>query len=201
MQRSNVPKFGNWENEDNVPYTVYFEKARKNKGGGGGKMTNPNDPNESPEVFPDAASQIAPPTNLGTKADELVARGAVKPVHEQRESRGDGDYRQPNKSPARGENVGGQRNVNEAGFGGRGQRQGGRPARISGGSEQSMDHRSPLHPHHQAKLTGAGSASPGWDGKTYDNSRAGDHGRTRQRQTPRGDESVSFLAPSLLFSV
>ncbi|KAG6411887.1 hypothetical protein SASPL_124540 [Salvia splendens] len=32
MARSNVPKFGNWENQDNVPYTVYFEKARKNKG-------------------------------------------------------------------------------------------------------------------------------------------------------------------------
>ncbi|KAL8546538.1 hypothetical protein ACS0TY_006320 [Phlomoides rotata] len=44
MARSNVPKFGTWENAD-VPYTVYFDKARKNRGG---KMINPN---ENPEMF------------------------------------------------------------------------------------------------------------------------------------------------------
>ena len=27
-----MPKFGDWENEGNVPYTVYFDKARKNRG-------------------------------------------------------------------------------------------------------------------------------------------------------------------------
>ncbi|KAL8482083.1 hypothetical protein ACS0TY_028288 [Phlomoides rotata] len=50
--RSNVPKFGTWENAEgnDVPYTVYFDKARKNRGGGG-KMINPNDPQENPEMF------------------------------------------------------------------------------------------------------------------------------------------------------
>lgn len=31
QQRSAVPKFGNWENGENVPYTVCFEKARKGR--------------------------------------------------------------------------------------------------------------------------------------------------------------------------
>ncbi|WCJ20129.1 RPM1 interacting protein 4 [Euphorbia peplus] len=45
-QRSHVPKFGNWES-DNIPYTAYFEKARKDKTG----MINPNDPEQNPEAF------------------------------------------------------------------------------------------------------------------------------------------------------
>lgn len=44
LQQTQVPKFGNWENEDDVPYTQYFDNARKNKTGG--KM-NPNDPRDS----------------------------------------------------------------------------------------------------------------------------------------------------------
>ncbi|XP_068669485.1 RPM1-interacting protein 4-like isoform X2 [Aristolochia californica] len=47
-QHSHVPKFGNWERE-NVPYTMYFENARKEKVGG--KMMNPNDPEQNPEAF------------------------------------------------------------------------------------------------------------------------------------------------------
>ncbi|PIA38131.1 hypothetical protein AQUCO_02800048v1 [Aquilegia coerulea] len=48
-QRSHVPKFGNWENE-NVPYTAYFENARNEKDKGA-KMINPNDPEENPSAF------------------------------------------------------------------------------------------------------------------------------------------------------
>lgn len=43
MQQAQVPKFGNWESEDDVPYTQYFDNARKNKKGD--KM-NPNDPQD-----------------------------------------------------------------------------------------------------------------------------------------------------------
>ncbi|RDX58382.1 RPM1-interacting protein 4, partial [Mucuna pruriens] len=39
-QNSHVPKFGNWDS-DNVPYTAYFEHARREKAG---IMMNPNDP-------------------------------------------------------------------------------------------------------------------------------------------------------------
>lgn len=47
-QRSHVPKFGNWEG-DNVPYTAFFDNARKEKVGVG--MINPNDPSQNPEAF------------------------------------------------------------------------------------------------------------------------------------------------------
>ncbi|KAL0363199.1 UNVERIFIED_CONTAM: RPM1-interacting protein 4 [Sesamum calycinum] len=47
-QRSHVPKFGNWDG-DNVPYTAYFENARKDKAGG--TMINPNDPEQNPDAF------------------------------------------------------------------------------------------------------------------------------------------------------
>lgn len=46
QHRSHVPKFGNWDG-DNVPYTAYFENARKEKAG----IMNPNDPEENPEAF------------------------------------------------------------------------------------------------------------------------------------------------------
>ncbi|CAI9086865.1 OLC1v1020786C1 [Oldenlandia corymbosa var. corymbosa] len=51
-QRSHVPKFGNWDG-DNVPYTAYFENARKEKGGTntGHRIMNPNDPEENPDAF------------------------------------------------------------------------------------------------------------------------------------------------------
>lgn len=48
-QSSNVPKFGNWESEENVPYTAYFEKARKVRTTGAKKMTSPTDPKEEEE--------------------------------------------------------------------------------------------------------------------------------------------------------
>ncbi|KAI4372310.1 hypothetical protein MLD38_010555 [Melastoma candidum] len=47
QQRSHVPKFGNWDN-NNIPYTAFFEDARKEKSG---VRMNPNDPEENPEVF------------------------------------------------------------------------------------------------------------------------------------------------------
>ncbi|XP_051143710.1 RPM1-interacting protein 4-like [Andrographis paniculata] len=183
MARSNVPKFGNWENEDNVPYTVYFEKARKNRGGG--KMTNPNDPQENQEVFD------VPPRS---KPNEPVGRGAAERVAEQRGgSKGDGDLIHPNKSPARVENTV-QKTGNELNYGApRGQRPA-RPARTSGGSD-SME-RSPLHPRYPAKVMGVGSASPtptSWDGRNYESVR-GDQGRSRPKPVARGDESPDASA-------
>ncbi|XP_065878156.1 RPM1-interacting protein 4-like [Euphorbia lathyris] len=50
-QRSHVPKFGNWES-DNIPYTAYFENARKDKTGvNQNVMINPNDPQQNPQAF------------------------------------------------------------------------------------------------------------------------------------------------------
>ncbi|XP_020265552.1 RPM1-interacting protein 4-like isoform X2 [Asparagus officinalis] len=46
---AHVPKFGNWDS-DNVPYTKYFENARKDKIPRP-KNFNPNDPEQNPDAF------------------------------------------------------------------------------------------------------------------------------------------------------
>ena len=58
QKNAHVPKFGNWDNDGNVPYTLYFDNARKGKGG---KPINPNDPVENPEAF--SSSVVAPSPN------------------------------------------------------------------------------------------------------------------------------------------
>ncbi|KAM0947071.1 putative RPM1-interacting protein 4/NOI4 [Dioscorea sansibarensis] len=53
QQKAHVPKFGNWEIDDNVPYTQYFDNARiGNKYDG---KFNPNDPYENPDAFKDSS--------------------------------------------------------------------------------------------------------------------------------------------------
>ncbi|CAA2968447.1 RPM1-interacting 4-like isoform X2 [Olea europaea subsp. europaea] len=163
MQDPSVPKFGNWESEDNVPYTVYFDKARKNRGG---KMINPNDPAENPDMFLNAdSSPPAPAPAPPTKPETSLV--------------------QPRNSPAQSENTG-QRTANDSNYVGRGARSGGH-ARRTAGSGHSIE-RSPLHPHHQAKITGRGSGSPAWEGKNSYDSSHGTPGRSRLKPT-QGDES------------
>ncbi|KAK4376197.1 hypothetical protein RND71_006874 [Anisodus tanguticus] len=89
MARPNVPKFGNWESEDNTPYTMVFDNARKTRGGG--KMMNPNDPQENPDMFPNIAQQEA-----------------ARQTNKHRVSREDGDFRanSPARSGGRGSNSG-----------------------------------------------------------------------------------------------
>ncbi|KAK4548685.1 hypothetical protein RGQ29_032790 [Quercus rubra] len=46
-KNSHVPKFGSWDN-DNIPYTSYFDNARKKKSS---VKMNPDYPEENPEAF------------------------------------------------------------------------------------------------------------------------------------------------------
>ncbi|KAK6914319.1 RIN4, pathogenic type III effector avirulence factor Avr cleavage site, partial [Dillenia turbinata] len=81
--RSNEPKFGNWETEKNVPYTTCFDQARKD--GSRGK-TNPNDPeSNSVTSAPSLQSESEPEVSKATQA--------VRPKHERRFSREDGDLK------------------------------------------------------------------------------------------------------------
>ncbi|KAI7744785.1 hypothetical protein M8C21_030271, partial [Ambrosia artemisiifolia] len=154
-KRPTVPKFGNWENEANAPYTTYFNEARKGKAAGG-KMINPNDPEDNPEMF--AAKTQPPPATRPTVPEEHPA---------------------PNDNPNK-RNSGGPANQRGGGQGAAT----GRPVRHSVGSDHSFD-RSPLHPHHQAKVTGKGGASPAREGKnSYDST----PGRSRMKPA-RGDDS------------
>ncbi|KAG8640361.1 RPM1-interacting protein 4 isoform X2 [Manihot esculenta] len=190
-QRSHVPKFGNWESEENVPYTAYFEKARK---GRGGKMINPNDPEENPDLSSDDAAPAQTPPSGGRVMEEPTGQGAVRQAHERRRSKEDGEFRQFTESPARHDNmnmvVGSEPSPSR--YGGRGvsygeaHRQTGRPSAKSVGSENSME-RSPLH--HKARISGRGSGapSPAWEGKGSSESSYGTPGRSRLK--PKGSES------------
>lgn len=186
-QRSHVPKFGNWESEENVPYTAYFDKARK--GRTGTKIINPNDPQENPDMFSDNASEARSPPRTRAEQEESIGQQVT---HEHRLSKEDGDQKQVTDSPARNDNLGRRPSTEstQQRQGGRGMNSGEtyRKPRTSGGSEHSID-RSPLHPHHQARIAGRGTGSPSWEGKgsSYDSSH-GTPGRSRMKPT-RGDES------------
>ncbi|XP_023547760.1 RPM1-interacting protein 4-like [Cucurbita pepo subsp. pepo] len=93
-QRSHVPAFGNWENEGNVPYTVFFDKARK--GRGGGPIRNPNDPEEYPEMFADNSHE-APPVKPTIPAPKPT-------THEKKQSREDDGFHPYANSPGHREN-------------------------------------------------------------------------------------------------
>ncbi|KAL3517819.1 hypothetical protein ACH5RR_020408 [Cinchona calisaya] len=183
--RARVPQFGKWENEDDVPYTVYFDNARK---GRGGKMINPNDPQENPEIF----RQFAPPAPSRTRSrhqtEEPMGRGAVRPSHEGHRSREDGNFRQFVDSPSRTDNMG-RRTPSESPYhhNSRGSHST-RPTRQSAGSEHSFE-QSPIHSHDKAKVSERGGTSPALDGKNLYDSSNGTHGKSRMKPVTRVDES------------
>ncbi|XP_059628816.1 RPM1-interacting protein 4-like [Cornus florida] len=72
-QQSHVPKFGNWDS-GNVPYTAYFENARKEKASGV-KMMNPNDPEENPEAFMFGAGEA------GSENVSSAVQAPTNPIH------------------------------------------------------------------------------------------------------------------------
>nr|XP_009607992.1 RPM1-interacting protein 4-like isoform X2 [Nicotiana tomentosiformis] len=156
MARPNVPKFGNWESEDNTPYTVFFDNARKTRGG---KMMNPNDPQENPDMFPNFAPK--------TQRDEPMGLEAAKQTNKRRVSKEHGDIQQRNGA-GRGSNSG-------------------RPARQTAGSDHNIA-KSPIHPYsQQAKISGRVAASPVLEGKnSYDSSHGTTPGRSFEsaRATP-----------------
>jgi len=92
-KNAHVPRFGNWDNDGNVPYTLYFENARKGKGAGG-KMINPNDPAENPEAFSMAAP--TPPRHERRPSDAPPPLSpnpyAGSPYHHRHGGRGGGGY-------------------------------------------------------------------------------------------------------------
>ncbi|XP_058103273.1 RPM1-interacting protein 4-like [Magnolia sinica] len=192
-QRSHVPKFGNWESEENVPYTAYFDKARKGKTGG--KLINPNDPQENPDAFTDDAT----PVPLRAASDPGVPPPeASKPKHERRSSKEDAELRRQTDSPAARHDPGARRGSSDSSHlrhGDRGVNSSDpkKGNRISGGSDRSIEH-SPLHPTYQAKVASKGGvSSPSWERKGASEGSQGlapnTPGRSRLRNAARGDET------------
>ncbi|XP_051124743.1 RPM1-interacting protein 4-like isoform X2 [Andrographis paniculata] len=85
MARSpHVPKFGNWD-ADNVPYTAFFENARKEKSGAGVRI-NPNDPEQNPDAF-NAANLLSSDQRTHSAAAASDVASAVNPGHNRKKSR------------------------------------------------------------------------------------------------------------------
>lgn len=84
-QRYNhVPKFGNWETEEHVPYSLYFDEARKRRNAA---KINPNDTHENQNTISDNLASIKTST-FQTEAKSGAQNG-----------REDGDLRRPTESP------------------------------------------------------------------------------------------------------
>ncbi|CAL0328203.1 unnamed protein product [Lupinus luteus] len=179
-QRAQVPKFGNWENEGNVPYTAYFEKARK--GRLGTKMINPNDPEENLDSVIDNVDPPPSKPGVDSYSEDPSENGSTDGLPKIRE---DADPKHFTDSPAR------QNNVGNKGAGDSALRYGGgsadtrrRPSRQSTGSDHSVE-RSPLHRQSRAP----GKDSPSWERKSSYESGHATPGRSRLRPVNRGDES------------
>lgn len=201
-----MPKFGNWESEDNVPYTFYFEKARK--GRQVGTVINPNNPEENSDALsldnsvPPAQAVPPPPPPPQVQAEpegpQGPGQGPVRPTHEQKISN-ESDLKQfAAGSPSRPTN----RTKHQA-HGSHGARLGmgdhppERIARGSAGSEHSID-RSPNHP--QARMSGRGIGSPSWEGRVSRDTSQGTPGRSRLGGASQ-DELVSSTISSRICSV
>eukprot|EP00250_Pteridium_aquilinum_P003093 c13422_g1_i1 orf=264-1046(+) len=98
---SHVPKFGNWDANDHLPFTVVFERARADKNTGN-KIINPNDPSENPAAFGLKTDSPSPSSRrsshqyadeFGIKADSARGRpnasgGPQKPTMADHSKRG-----------------------------------------------------------------------------------------------------------------
>ncbi|KAI3798146.1 hypothetical protein L1987_33415 [Smallanthus sonchifolius] len=162
--RSQVPKFGDWENQDDVPYTVYFEKAKKGRKAKLNPQISDPSSNNGPSFQGPEEAQIRYGESTGSEPERgPKVQDSSRIKHETRVSRGEVDLRKSSDSSSQPRRM----------------------SRPSGGSVQSFDN-SPVHPRHHARggnrasvssesSYGAGSSTPG---------------RTRLGQVTRGDENA-----------
>lgn len=103
-QSSNVPKFGNWESQQDVPYTVYFEKARKHRSG---EKLKPSDTRGNPKMpYAYTPPVQAPPfqKEVKTKASKDLEPTGSK--HKQHTGREDGKMWRSDDSSLHHDTVG-----------------------------------------------------------------------------------------------
>nr|AEV12220.1 RIN4 [Hordeum vulgare subsp. vulgare] len=169
QKNAHVPKFGNWDNDGNVPYTLYFDNARKGKGG---KPMNPNDPVENPEAF--SSSVVAPSPNRSfdqARPAPALPPASPPPAHHHERRPSDGPAPAPPLSPYH-RNAGGEPPRRGAGGG-----------RAGGYSVEQSPAPSPLHPYGQSKAEHS-------DGSSYGLvANANSVDRSRARAASRGNET------------
>ncbi|MQM01091.1 hypothetical protein Taro_033842 [Colocasia esculenta] len=192
QQHAHVPKFGNWDGDGNVPYTQYFDSARK--GRNVGKFINPNDPQQNPSAFPEGASvPHASPLRNASEPEILKHR------NEQHTSKEDNYHHRHSNSPAHNDAAGCKPGTDASN-----QQHGEwvnindhkRTSRGNSGSERSFD-RSPLHSHYQVKSSSKGGvSSPARERKTSLESGHGfapspnTQGRSKLRMADGGDQTA-----------
>jgi RPM1-interacting protein 4 len=167
QKRPTVPKFGAWGN-DNAGYTVYFEKARENKGATAPPLQRPYNPEEGqlrvvppPSARPSTAGgrpngheQTHAHRRSGSSSSEPGGRGA-----EQSKFAPPPQY-QPRPSHQHHGRGGHRHHSSPAEHGGGGHRQHYSPAEHGGGGHRGT-HQAPRHQHHHAApAPRARSASP-----------------------------------------
>lgn len=226
-QRTEVPKFGNWENEDDVPYTTYFENARKVKSGAKMSPDVPEDTTDtllnekkSLEVpFSQKEEGNLPAIKTGSNHSSQQRHGVVRsvnksesespkdtdtstPRHEHRLSQGEGDHKRSNDSSLCHE-ADSRKAVNSPhhGLGGISTDSPRRVSRQGVGSDRSVE-QSPLHPNHQTRLgnKNSGVSSPSWERKSTADSSHGltsTPGRSRLRSVTRGGDDTPDDSPAV----
>lgn len=154
-----VPKFGNWDPNDHMPYTVVFDSARAGKGA---KIINPNDPTENNALFVEGSG-------VGNVNQGISNEAVTEPIaqHQRRASRDDSEFGLGMESGSQGSNVRhGQRSSRgeEDSFS---HLENGSSHRSSGDRASTGSGISPMHPQAYAGRLGRrpGSASPAVDKK------------------------------------
>uniref|UniRef100_A0ACD6A8L6 Uncharacterized protein n=1 Tax=Avena sativa TaxID=4498 RepID=A0ACD6A8L6_AVESA len=172
MAHQGVPKFGNWEGEEQA-YTQYFENARKGKSPG--RSVNPNDRNEDAEATPnDPPSVKASPLRAGAEPGLQKNRDERRATREDDVRRHEVTAQKPNaESP--NHIYGDQMNYD-------------------GAARKAGNERSPMHPRHAARLANkGGAASPSGDRRGSTEGNRGNApttpGRSKMRPSGRGDET------------
>lgn len=172
QKNAHVPKFGNWDNDGNVPYTLYFDNARKGKGG---KPMNPNDPVENPEAF--SSSVVAPSPNRSfDQGRPALPPASPPPAHHHERRPSDAPAPAPPLSPY-------HRNA-----GGEPPRRGPGGGRAGGYSVEQSAAPSPLHPYGQSRAEYSDGSGYGLVANSVDRSRA--RGASRGNETPTRGSAV-----------
>jgi RPM1-interacting protein 4 len=185
QRNAHVPKFGNWDNDGNVPYTLYFDNARKGKGGpAGGKPMNPNDPVENPEAFSSSVAAPSPNRSEGGRA----APPPPPPAHHHERRPSDAPPAPPlSPNPYA---AGSPYHRHAASGGGEPPRRGAGGRTAGGYSAEQSPSPSPLHPYSQSRAADYSEGSLyGLVANSVDRSRAG-RGSSRGNETPTRGSAV-----------
>lgn len=192
-QRPQVPQFGNWETEE-IPYTMYFDNARKDKKSDQIYQINPNDSADAELKDQKSSEAKIPNHERPSSREEAEVRKSTDLIHHKPandsfnkgrdSSQSESDKwevealkaieihrprhdRRPSREDGEMRRLRNSSNSPHHRYGGLSAGETPkRHARNSVGSDRSIDH-STLHPHSQARVggKGVGVSSPSWERK------------------------------------